>query len=103
MGNVKAPEWIAPPREIRIRCEKITKIGNSEELMIYIKINGEDFTAFIPPTMDFIINTVEKTIKAFLVAKFDEDLLVDLPVETLTSGPRIRIPKAHIDEVVICR
>jgi hypothetical protein len=101
MGDIKIPEWIAPPKEIKIRCEKITELGDSKELMIFIKINGEDLTAFIPPTMDFVINMVEKTVKAILVAKFNDDYLVDLPVETLTSGPRIRIPKDYIREVVV--
>lgn len=101
MGKVQVPNWIESPKQISIRCEKITKIEGTQELLIHIKINGDDFTIFLPEENSPVIDISNQTIKANLVATFNEDYLVDLPVDTLTSGPRIRIPKAQIPEVVI--
>lgn len=99
MGKVQIPIWLEP-KEIQIRYEKVTHLKDTKEVMVHIRVNGEEYAVFIPHGIGFVLDSENKTIKAWLVAKFEDDLLVDLPVETLTSGQRIRIPKDHIDEVV---
>lgn len=92
MQAPKIPEWRISPEPVRIKCSTIENTERSGELIVQFKTNGNTFTSFVPET--FVDRHAFK-LQGAIVADFDEFWLVDLPAETLTSGPRILVPKSE--------
>ena len=69
----------------------------SGELVINIQAGEQSYGALIRPEL---VNRESSppTIPARVVAEWNGDLLVDLPIDTLTSGSRIRVQKSVVIE-----
>ena len=92
------PTWRPEPEPVRIRCQLITKGPQSNELIVQFKIDGDEFTAFVP---EQFVDQLNKTLAGFIVADFGDSWLIDIPSETLTSGSRIRVPQTEKQSVIM--
>lgn len=91
MAAPRIPDWKVPPEPVQIKCTVIRDSGHPGELIVQFESKREKYTAFVP---DFVVDRERQTIYAYIVAEVDPDAwLVDLPAETLTTGPRIRVDK----------
>mgnify|MGYP001091052303 CR=1 FL=1 len=90
MVSQKIPIWQLEPIPAKIQCTLVTKGLHKDEYSVQFIGDGESFTAFVPSAY---VDVANKRIMVSVVAEFDDNYLIDLPVDTLTSGPRIRLPK----------
>ena len=68
-------------------------------MVVQFKVNGNSYTLFVMPSM---VNVEERTMDAMIIADLDDSgFLIDLPSETLTSGPRIQISQKDAETVII--
>ncbi len=91
MSVPRIPQWKVPPEPVQIKCTVIKDSGHPGELIVQFESKREKYTSFVP---DFVVDRERQTIHAHIVAEVGPDAwLVDLPAETLTTGPRIRVDK----------
>ena len=91
------PQWRLQPEPVRIRCQLITNGPQPNELIVQFKINGDEFTALVPVQF---VDKSNQTLAGLIVADFGDSWLIDIPSETLTSGPRIRVPDSEKQIVI---
>ena len=94
------PRWRIDPEKVWVKCNVIQKSSLPGELVVQFKVNGDEFTAFVP---DSFVNQSKKALMGFIVADVGQnwqDWLIDLPMETLTSGPRIRVAESEKSKVI---
>ena len=96
MPGTQAPQWRTEPKAVEIKCDHVRQGNDPAEFIVQFRVRGAEFTAFVPKKF---VNSSNKVLKGFIVADVDGDWLVDLPVETLTSGSRIRVHKN--DQVIL--
>jgi hypothetical protein len=72
--------------------------GHPGELIVQFAVNGEWFTSFVP---EEFVDKANKRLMGLIVADFDDSWLVDIPAETLTSGPRIQVPDPEKGSAVV--
>ena len=92
------PEWRNQPELIWIRCNTVNKVEQNKEYVVQFKTNGGEYTAFVPE--QFIDDKISG-LKAYIVADIGDSCLVDIPVETLTSGSRIRLQNCEKNSVIV--
>ena len=97
MAKPKVPEWLDEPKPVKIRCSLVRPGSHPGEMIVQFKANGEEFTAFVPESA---VDPDERALRATIIAKVEDGYLVDLPTETLTSGPRIRVPHGEWERLI---
>ncbi len=97
MTTPEIPKWRAEPQQVWVNCEKIKESDLPEELIVQFRSNGEHFTSFVPKRF---VNHADRRLQAIIVADVEEGLLVDIPAETLTSGPRILVTESEKEQVL---
>ena len=97
MATQKIPKWRAEPQEVWVNCERIKELDQGGESIVHFVVNGEKYVSFVP--VEFV-NLADFRLQALVIADVEGDLLVDIPVETLTSGPRILVKAGEKDSVL---
>ncbi|PKB70420.1 MAG: hypothetical protein BZY87_10670 [SAR202 cluster bacterium Io17-Chloro-G6] len=99
MAIINIPQWRPNPEQVKIRCTDIRHDMSPNEMVVQFKVNGNSYTLFVMPSM---VNVEERTMDAMIIADLDDSgFLIDLPSETLTSGPRIQISQKDAETVII--
>lgn len=91
----RVPDWRSEPKQVWISCQDMREVG--DELLVQFLANGETYTAFVHKRF---VDRDNKWLQGYIIADWDEDLLVDLPSETLTSGSRILVRHTEQDSVL---
>ena len=60
--------------------------------------NGKSYVALVP---ERFVNQVDKYLQGCIIADWNDDLLVDLPVETFTGGSRILVRNSEREKVLM--
>ncbi len=94
---VKVPTWRFEPEPVWISCERIEEIPQSKALMVQFQVNGEHYITFVP---ERFLKRSDKLMQACIIGDCDSGLLVDIPAETFTSGPRILVPESERETVL---
>ena len=97
MTTPQIPKWRAEPEQVWVNCENIKESDLPEELIVQFWSNGEHFTSFVPKRF---VNYADRRVQAIIIADVEEGLLVDIPAETLTSGPRILVKDSEKEQVL---
>ena len=96
--------WRNKPEHVWILCDKIDSgdqpFRQLKEIIVHFILNGNVHVAFVP---EQFVDSVNKRLSAMIVAEYGDDLLVDIPAETLTSGSRLRVSAAERDSVLISK
>lgn len=92
------PTWRPEPERVLIRCQFVKKGSRPEELIVQFKVNGDEYTAFVP---DHLVDIDIPGLQALIIGDYGDSLLIDLPTETLTTGSRIRVPQSEKEAVII--
>ena len=94
-------KWRDQPSQAWLRCNKIStdieQFAAFDELVVHLEIGGSKYIAFVPQEF---VDLEKQLIDALIVADYGDDILVDIPVETMTSGPRFRIPHSEMSILV---
>ena len=96
-------EWKPAPINVWIQCKQIRdKVDQPyyeafKEYIVHFSTNGLYYTAFVP---EEFVDASQCLLAAKIVAEYGQDLLVDIPVETLTSGTRLRVSSWEKDNIL---
>ena len=94
--------WRNEPEQVWISCEKIDSgdqpFRQMKEIIVHFMLNGNVHVAFVP---ERFVDSANKRLSALIVAEYGDDLLVDIPAETLTAGSRLRVTAAERDAILI--
>ena len=88
----RVPDWRSKPEQVWISCQDVREIDPGDELLVQFLANGETYISFVHKRF---VHRDKKWLQGYIVADWDDDLLVDLPAETLTSGCRILVRHAE--------
>ena len=97
------PVWREQPEPVWVHCQGIVDVKPLKdfgELIVRFKVNGEEYTAIV---LERFVNRDNSGLQGLIVAEYNGDLLVDLPTDTFTSGPRILVPAEEKDKVLTAR
>ena len=81
-------KWRLEPEPVWISCKTIQEVPTGKEFLVQFDANGKEHTAFVP---ERFINIGKGGLQGFIIADFDGGSLVDIPVDTFISGPRIMV------------
>ncbi len=95
---LKIPLWRQEQEPVWIACRAIEALPEIEEHVVQFMANGELYTAFVPSRF---VNLDKRAIAGQIIADIDEGILVDIPTETLNSGPRIIVTNSERNEVLV--
>ena len=93
---IQIPEWRTEPQQVWIACRQFRKLESFDEYLVQFDANGFTYTAFVPARY---FDHQNQALRGSIIADYNDDLLVDLPTETLTSGPRILVRGAERESV----
>ena len=93
----KMPDFKLDPESVWIALQEVRDISRPEEYLVQFKVRGEQFVAFVPRKY---VDFEKKRMFGVVYAEFEGDLLVEMPAETLTSGPRMRVPRDEIESLL---
>ena len=93
----KPPVSKDEPEPVWIALQEIRKSDRPEEYLVQFKVHGEQFVSFVPRKY---VNFEKKQMFGVVFAEYEGNLLVELPAETLTSGPRMRVPEDEIESLL---
>ena len=92
----RIPQWRIDPDRVWLKCEDMRDL-NKDEAMVQFVANGERYLSFVP---QWFLDKPRLMLQALVIADVEGGLLVDIPVETLTSGPRIFVPTGEKEAVL---
>ena len=95
---VQAPAWRVEPEPVWISCQEVKTVEPDRELLVQFMASGKSYVAIVPKRF---VNQADKSLQGFIIADCDDDLLVQLPVETFTSGSRILVRDTERDAVLL--
>ena len=93
----KMPDFKLDPESVWIALQEVRESPRPQEYLVQFKVHGEQFVAFIPRKY---VDFEKKRMFGVVYAEFEGDLLVEMPAETLTSGPRMRVPKNEVESLL---
>ena len=91
---VKIPEWRVNPF---VNCLTVHELPEHQECIVQFQTQGGNFTSFVPKR--YVIPD-GKYLYAAIIADVADGVLVDIPAETLTSGPRLLVRNSEMDSVL---
>ena len=97
MTTPRVPQWRIHPEQVWLNCQDVRDLGRDGEFVVHFAANGEEYVSFVPKRF---LNVADCLLQALIIADVDGGLLVDIPVETLTSGPRILVAEGEKDSVL---
>ena len=97
MTTPRIPQWRIQPQQVWVNCRDVKDLGREEEFVVQFAANGEEYVSFVPK---HFVNEASRLLQALIIADVDGGFLVDIPVETLTSGPRILVAEGEKDSVL---
>lgn len=92
---MEIPQFRDRPQPVWLLCEQISREKDHPEYVVRFCIGGELFLTFVPVALADSVDEAGKRLKAFIVADFDNDWVIDVPGETMPSGPRFRVPSTQ--------
>ena len=95
---LEMPDWRMDPEPVLVNCLKVHEMPNRREYIVQFESQRGNFTAFVPKHN---VDAGRMGLHALIIADIrDKGYLLDLPVETLTSGPRLLVFENEKDEVL---
>ena len=80
-----------------MKCEDVREL-NEGEAVVSFTANAEQYVSFVPKRF---LDMTRRRLQALVIADVEGGLLVDIPVETLTSGPRLFVPESEQEAVLV--
>ncbi len=93
----KLPELKDEPESVWIALQEVAESDRPDEYLVQFKVHGEQFVSFVPRKY---VNFEKKQMFGVVFAEYEGSLLVEIPAETLTSGPRMQVPPDEIESLL---
>ena len=91
MPKLEKHEWISPPLQGSLKCYYVGRGDVEWQRAVQFEIDERKYLSLVPKEA---VDEEQKTMMISIVGSLEDGAyLIDLPAETLTSGPRLRIRK----------
>lgn len=91
MPKIEMPEWIWPPLSGALKCYYVGRGDVEWQRAVQFEIDERKYLSLVPKES---VDEEQKTMTVRIIGLLkDGTYLIDLPAETFTSGPRLRIRK----------
>ena len=94
---LKASVWRADPEPVLLNCLEVREVPGRNEFVVQFQTKKGHYTSFVPKQY---VDADNRQMQAYIVADVDEGVLVLIPAETLTSGPRLVVEKSERNELL---
>lgn len=95
---IEIPRWRFEPELVWLRCKTIKPLPQLHEFVVQFDADGAEFTSFVP---ERFVNLENNGLGACIIADVNGGVLVDIPADTFTSGPRIMVRDEERNSVLI--
>jgi len=91
MPKLEKHEWIWPPLQGSLKCYYVGRGDVEWQRAVQFEIDERKYLSLVPKEA---VDEEQKTMMISIIGLLEDGTyLIDLPAETLTSGPRLRIRK----------
>ena len=97
---LKTSVWRADPEPVLLNCLEVREMPGRDEFVVQFQTEKGHYTSFVPKQF---VDADNRRMEAFIVADVDEGVLVLIPAETLTSGPRLVVAESERNELLSVR
>jgi hypothetical protein len=96
----QVPIWRGQSVPVWIQCQSVArhKFLLPYEVAVHFEVDGKQFTSFVN---EKFVDQDNKRLAGAIIGDFNDNWLVDIPAETLISGPRLLVPKVDQGSVVV--
>lgn len=85
---IEIPRWRPEPELVWIPCKTVRQLPDLKEFVVQFDIDGQEYTSFVPARF---VDEDNSGLGACIIADVNAGVLVDIPADTLTSGPRLLV------------
>lgn len=89
--------WRTEPEPVFLHCSKVLQMPGRDEFVVQFKTKNGHYTSFVPKQH---VDADNLRLQACIVADVDEGVIVLIPAETLTSGPRLLVEEDERNDVL---
>ncbi len=89
--------WRTNPEPVLLNCSEIREMPSRDEFVVQFETKNGHYTCFVPKQH---VDADNRRLHAYIVADVNEGVLVLIPAETLTSGPRLFVEESERDQVL---
>ena len=91
MPKLEKHEWIWPPLQGSLKCYYVGRGDVEWQRAVQFEIDERKYLSLVPKEA---VDEEQETMTVSIIGSLEDGTyLIDLPAETLTSGPRLRIRK----------
>ena len=89
--------WRTNPEPVLLNCSEVRQIPNRDEFVVQFETKSGHYTSFVPKQY---VDADKCGLHAYIVADVDSGVLVLMPAETLTSGPRLVVEESERNKLL---
>lgn len=85
---IEIPRWRAEVKPVWIYCKTIRPLPDGKETIVQFDLEGKEYTSFV---QNRFVNHDNSGLGACIIADVSDGVLVDIPSDTFTTGPRLLV------------
>ena len=89
--------WRAEPEHVLLHCSEVRDMPGRDEFVVQFRTKNGNYTCFVPKQY---VDAHNFRMQAYIVADVKGGVLVLIPAETLTSGPRLLVEESERNELL---
>ena len=89
--------WRPEPQHVFLNCSQVRDMPDRDEFVVQFKTKNGNYTSFVPKQY---VDADKRRMHAYIVADVSGGVLVLIPAETLTSGPRLLVEESERNELL---
>lgn len=89
--------WRTEPEPVSLNCSEVREMPGRDEFVVQFRTKNGNYTSFVPKQY---VDAHNRRMYAYIVADVDNGVLVLIPAETLTSGPRLLVEESERNELL---
>ena len=89
--------WRTVPESVSLKCSEVREMPSRDEFVVQFQTKNGNYTTFVPKQH---VDARNCRMHAYIVADVDDGVLVLIPAETLTSGPRLLVEESERNELL---
>lgn len=89
--------WRTNPEPVSLNCSEVREMPSGDEFVVQFATKNGHYTSFVPKQH---VDAINRRLHAYIVADVDDGVLVLIPAETLTSGPRLLVEESEKNKLL---
>ena len=90
--------WRVHPEHILVQCSQVWEMPGRDEFIVQFDTNHGHYTSFVPKQN---MDAPNRRMHACIVADVADGVLILLPADTLTSGPRLLVDRSEMHDLIV--